>query len=337
LHGVGAQPVERALSEAGFSSLHVVEEQRQPDGRFPSVRFPNPEEPGALDLVTALARDIGAGLILANDPDVDRLAASLPGEAADWVPLTGNQIGILLADFLLERAPRRPRPLVLQSVVSSPMLRSVAAAHDAHFEQTLTGFKWIWTAALELMAGGELNYVFGYEEALGYSIGKNVRDKDGISAALILAELAALEQAEHSSLRQRLARLYRRHGLWISVQRSVVRQGRAGAEEIRMAMDRITSRPPRHVGGTPISNVVDFRTGGERRPRWLENTSLVELVLGDRGRILVRPSGTEPKLKFYVDLRRELKAATPVWEEEQVMLSDASTLVEALISDLALG
>jgi phosphomannomutase len=337
LHGVGAQPVERVLSEAGFSSLHVVEEQRQPDGRFPSVRFPNPEEPGALDLVTALAHDIGASLILANDPDVDRLAASLPGEAADWVPLTGNQIGILLADFLLERAPRRPRPLVLQSVVSSPMLRSVAAAHDAHFEQTLTGFKWIWTAALELMAGGELDYVFGYEEALGYSIGKNVRDKDGISAALVLAELAALEQAEHSSLRQRLARLYRRHGLWVSVQRSVVRQGRAGADEIRTAMDRITSHPPRHVGGTPVSNVIDFRTGSEKRPRWLENTSLVELVLGERGRILVRPSGTEPKLKFYVDLCRTLNGATPVREEEQAMLNEASTLVEALISDLALG
>jgi phosphomannomutase len=337
LHGVGARPVERVLSEAGFSNLHVVEEQRQPDGRFPSVRFPNPEEPGALDLVTALAQSVGADLILANDPDVDRLAASLPGEGADWVPLTGNQIGILLADFLLERAPRQPRPLVLQSVVSSPMLRSVAAAHGAHCEQTLTGFKWIWTAALQLMAGGELDYVFGYEEALGYSIGKSVRDKDGISAALILAELAALEQAEGRSLRQRLSGLYRRHGLWVSVQRSVVRHGLAGAEEIRTVMDRITSHPPLQVGGTPISQVIDFREGGERRPPWLENTSLVELVLGERGRILVRPSGTEPKLKFYADLCRPLDVTTPVWQAEQATLSEASALVEALISDLALG
>jgi phosphomannomutase len=337
LHGVGARPVERVLSEAGFSDVHVVREQREPDGRFPSVRFPNPEEPGALDLVTDLARSVGAQLILANDPDVDRLAASLPGEGEDWVPLTGNQIGLLLADFLLERAPRSPRALVLQSIVSSPMLRSVAAAHGAHFEQTLTGFKWIWTAALELTAGGDLEYVFGYEEALGYSIGKLVRDKDGISAALILAELAAHEQAQQSSLRQRLSRLYRRHGLWVSVQRSVVRDGVAGASQIRTLMDRITSHPPRQIGGAPISSVVDFRTGGEQRPRWLENTSLVELVLGERGRILVRPSGTEPKLKFYADLCRPLDGATPVWQAEQEALSEASALVQALISELGLG
>lgn len=334
LHGVGAAPVTRALADAGFTNVHVVPEQAEPDGRFPTVRFPNPEEPGALDLVTALARKVSAELILANDPDVDRLAASLPDGSGGWVPLTGNQIGILLADFALETAPRAPRPLVAQSIVSSPMLRSVAEAHDARFEQTLTGFKWIWTAALELMAREPVNYVFGYEEALGYCVGHLVRDKDGISAALMLSELAALERARGSTLRARLEKLYRKHGLWVSVQRSVTRQGLAGAEEIRAAMDRVSNHPPARIDQTPITGVRDFRSGGESRPPWLENTPLVELTLGERGRILVRPSGTEPKLKVYVDLRRAVGADADVWKAEEETRAEARELAEVLVADL---
>jgi phosphomannomutase len=336
MHGVGAAPVERVLAEAGFRNVHVVAAQREPDGRFPSVAFPNPEEPGALDLVTELARQLDADLVLANDPDVDRLAASVPDGRGAWVALTGNQIGCLLADFVLERAPKHPQPLVVQSIVSSPMLRALAEAHGARFEQTLTGFKWIWTAARELMQREPLAYVFGYEEALGYSPGQAVRDKDGISAALLLAELAALEKSRHGSLRERLAALYRRHGLWVSVQRSVTRQGMRGAEQIRTAMDQLTSGPPDHVQGAAVSAVTDFRTGGEQRPRWLENTSLVELTLGQRGRILVRPSGTEPKLKIYVDLSREVAAGADVWRLEQALRGEALALAEAMVQHLGL-
>lgn len=372
MHGVGAVPVERVLSDAGFQKLHVVAEQREPDGLFPTVEFPNPEEPGALDRATELARRVNADLILANDPDVDRLAASLPDGAGGWVPLTGNQIGILLAEFSLERAARAscaepgpmgprafgtpstsvastsvegrrelrgspthtPRPLVAQSIVSSPMLRSIANAFDAHCEQTLTGFKWIWTAALELMKTGELEFVFGYEEALGYSAGQLVRDKDGISAALLLAELAALERGRNRTLRQRLAELYRRHGLWVSVQRSVTRHGLEGAQEIRAAMDRASNAPPERVLDAAVTRVTDYRTGGDRRPRWLEDTSLLELRLGELGRLLVRPSGTEPKLKIYVDLTRPVERGADVWQKEAELLVEASALAEALVTEL---
>jgi phosphomannomutase len=337
MHGVGALAVERVLSEAEFRNVHVVAAQRQPDGRFPTVQFPNPEEPGALDLVTALARTVNADLILANDPDVDRLAASLPDGAGNWVALTGNQLGILLADYMLERAPRLPQPLVVQSVVSSPMLRVLARAHGARIEQTLTGFKWIWTAALELMQREPLNFVFGYEEALGYSAGHVVRDKDGISAALLLAELAAQEKSQHSSLRERLALLYRRHGLWVSVQRSVTRKGLRGAEEIRLAMNRLSTSPPTHVHDARVTGIVDFRTGGEHRPRWLENTSLIELTLGQRGRLLVRPSGTEPKLKIYVDLSRPVEADADIWALERELLAEAQTFADALVETLGFG
>lgn len=334
MHGVGAIPVERVLKDAGFEKLHVVAAQREPDGRFPTTKFPNPEEPGALDLATELARKVDADLILANDPDVDRLAASLPDGAGGWVALTGNQLGILLADFVLERAPKAPKPMVAQSIVSSPMLRTIAQAHGAHFEQTLTGFKWIWTAALDRMQAGDLNYVFGYEEALGYCAGHLVRDKDGISAALLLSELCALELSRGSTLRQRLANLYRRHGLWVSVQKSVTRHGLQGAAEIRTAMDRVSNTPPEKVLDAAVTQVTDFRTGGERRPRWLENTSLVELVLGERGRILVRPSGTEPKLKIYVDLTRPVEAAADVWQKEKLLVSEAQALASAVVTEL---
>lgn len=334
MHGVGAKPVLRVLSDAGFSNVHVEPSQREPDGHFPTVSFPNPEERGALDRVTELAKRVSADIILANDPDVDRLAASIPDGAGGWMALSGNQIGVLLADFALEKAPRSPQPLVAQSIVSSPMLRSIAAKYGAHYEETLTGFKWIWTAALDLMAKRNLNYVFGYEEALGYCVGHLVRDKDGISAALILAELAALERENGGSLRARLEALYREHGLWVSVQKSITRHGLAGAEEIQRAMDRVSNHPPERVASERVTSVVDFRTGGEKRPAWLENTSLVQLDLGAGGRILVRPSGTEPKLKIYVDMRRAVSAAEDVWSSEKAARTDARVLAEAVAKSL---
>lgn len=339
LHGMGATCIARVLGMAGFTSLHMVEEQLEPDGRFPTVLFPNPEEPGALDLVIRLAQRVQAELVIANDPDVDRLAAAVPIGNGQYAPLTGNQIGLLLADHALERyaqqsGPAQPRALVTQSIVSSPMLRSIAAAYGARCEQTLTGFKWIWTAALELMGSGQLSQVIGFEEALGYSVGQLVRDKDGISAALLLCELAAIEKARGSSLRARLERLYRRHGLWVSVQRSVTRPGLDGAREIREAMDRVCGKPPAQVLGTPVTAVRDFRQGGERRPRWLGNTSLVELSLGERGRILVRPSGTEPKLKIYIDLSRMLPAGTDMWQAEAALQGEARAFGEAVVTEL---
>lgn len=339
LHGLGAACIERVLGLAGFTNVRVVEEQCEPDGRFPTVLFPNPEEPGALDLVIRLAQCVQAELVIANDPDVDRLAAAVPIGNDRYAPLTGNQIGLLLSDYALERYAQqpgagKPRALVTQSIVSSPMLSSIAAAYGAHCEQTLTGFKWIWTAALELMGSGQLSHVIGFEEALGYSVGQLVRDKDGISAALLLCELAALEKARGGGLLARLERLYRRHGLWVSVQRNVTRPGLDGSREIREAMDRVCGKPPAQVMGTPVTAVRDFRTGGEQRPRWLGNTSLVELALGERGRILVRPSGTEPKLKIYVDLSTNVPPAVDVWWAEGTLQEEARAYAEAMVKEL---
>jgi phosphomannomutase len=334
LHGVGGVFVTEALRGAGHPNVYPVAEQFQPDGHFPTVDFPNPEEPGALDLATALAVQKKADLIIANDPDTDRLAVSV--EWSDgWRPLTGNQIGILLGDYLLANTTV-DNPLVLNSIVSSPMLSHVAAAYGARFVQTLTGFKWIWNAALDIQDEGAGNFVFGYEEALGYSVGPAVRDKDGISAAVIFADLAAACRRRGESVLDYLGRLYHQHGLWVSTQKSIVRPGSKGAAEIAAAIERIGAKPPSGLAAIAVAGMTDYRYGAENRPRYLAATPLVELDLGDRGRALVRPSGTEPKLKIYVDLAGAWDPAGDAEAQQRDLVAEADTVAAALAEHLGL-
>jgi phosphomannomutase len=338
IHGVGGRCVVTALERSGYPTVLPVLEQFEPDGHFPTVAFPNPEEPGALDLATALARRERADVILANDPDTDRLAVSLPlsGESEEWRALTGNQIGVLLGDFVLEHTSE-PHPLVGNSIVSSPMLGDIAAAYGARYVQTLTGFKWIWNAALDIEAAGPERFVFGYEEALGYSVGRAVRDKDGISAAVVFADLVAACEASGITVWDRLAGLYRRHGMWASLQKSVLRPGEAGAAEIAAAMDLLGRERPAELAGKSVTAVTDYRTGGGDRPRYLAAATLVELTLGTSGRVLVRPSGTEPKLKIYVDLRVDLAPEDDVWAAEADLLESAAEAAEEIAAFLHLG
>jgi phosphomannomutase len=301
MHGVGGKPVTEALARFGFKHVHPVARQFAPDGAFPTVPFPNPEEPGALDLAHELAQALDADLVLANDPDTDRLAVSIPMPGGVWRPLTGNQIGCLLAEFLLGHSEPIARTAI-NSIVSTPMLGDIATAHGATWRQSLTGFKWIWNAALELEDEGSGSLVLGFEEALGYSVGTTVRDKDGISAAVAFATLAAEAAADGSIVLDRLGGLYRRYGLWVSTQVSIRREGPKGSDDIAEAMAHLRSQPPASIVGIAVESVTDFSVGANERPSYLGTTNLIELDLGDVGRVLARPSGTEPKLKIYVDL-----------------------------------
>ncbi len=337
LHGVGGQPVLEALARAGYTEVRQVPQQVEPDGHFPTVAFPNPEEPGALDLAQDLAAEVGADLIVANDPDVDRLAVSSRADDGSWVALTGNQIGVLLADYLL-RHTAVDAPLVLSSIVSSPMLADVAASHGAHYEPTLTGFKWIANAAMAREVEHGEAFVFGYEEALGYTVGPIVRDKDGISAAVVFADLAAALHAEGRTLDDALDALYRQHGLWVSGQVSLVRPGLEGLEEIADAMTRIdASTYPPELDGLRVVGATDYRTGEDERPAWLPNTSLVALQLEGGSRVLIRPSGTEPKLKIYVDLREDLAASDDVDAREAAARERCQRVGKALAGFVGLG
>ncbi|RMH43147.1 MAG: phospho-sugar mutase [Deltaproteobacteria bacterium] len=302
LHGVGARFVEAALARAGFTDVRVEPSQREPDGTFPTVEFPNPEEPGAMDRVLALARDTGADLVLANDPDADRLAVAVP-DGDGYRMLTGDQVGVLLADYLLAGTDGDDR-LVATTIVSSQLLGDMARAAGVAFCETLTGFKWIANAALQ--HGGR--FVFGYEEALGYCVGELVRDKDGISAAALVAELAAVAKAEGQSLDDRLDAIYRRYGLYLTEQVSIVRAGDRGIDEIRAAMDAFRAAPPERIGDWAVERCVDVARGDGGLP---PSDVLIYYIEGGR-RVIMRPSGTEPKLKSYYEVREAVAEGEPM-------------------------
>jgi phosphomannomutase len=295
MHGVGRDVLAEVIVRAGFRAPTVVPQQGAPDPDFPTVAFPNPEEPGALDLALDLAAADDADVVLANDPDADRLAVALPDPGAGgpgrWRTLTGDEIGIVLADWLLGHDTGADR-LVATSVVSSSMLARLAAARGVAFAETLTGFKWLARAALDRP---DLRFVYGYEEALGSCVGTLVRDKDGITAALAFAELAAAEKARGRTVLDRLDDLARELGVHATGQRSIRIEGADGLERMRAAVDALALTPPRTLAGVAVDEVEDLRRG-ERLPP----TEGV-VLRGDGVRLIVRPSGTEPKLKCYAE------------------------------------
>ncbi|MGO9838819.1 MAG: phospho-sugar mutase [Polyangiaceae bacterium] len=317
LHGVGDAIVRRVLAEAGFTRVTSVAAQREPDGAFPTVAFPNPEEPGTMDLAMALARESRADLVLANDPDVDRLAVAVP-EGDRFRQLTGNEVGLLLGHYLLtEREPSVMPRAILASIVSSPLLGRIAVDLGVRYEETLTGFKWIAGRAIELEREG-FEFVFGYEEALGYCVGRAVRDKDGISAALLVAELAAVLRSRGVSLGDQLDAIARRWGAVASSQVSVTRKGASGSGSIRAMMQGLRSSPPPHIGGDEVLAVSDYQAGTRFSPRTgvsvplaLPRSDVLSFDLGSGSRVIARPSGTEPKAKFYFDVREEVHPGEP--------------------------
>jgi phosphomannomutase len=328
LHGVGSAPMLRALGEAGFTRVSVVEAQAEPDGTFPTTPFPNPEEPGTLDLALAEAHKQHAELLLVSDPDADRLAAAARLDGVLTV-LDGNQIGALLADALLARAPKQPTPLVLSSVVSSPLVERLCRARAARHERTHTGFKWLWRAALALEGQRAGRFCFAYEEALGYSVFPAVRDKDGIAAGRALAELAAELSARNATLFDRLYELYAEHGLWASAARSIVVTGSDAASRIAAGLNTLASAPHLELDGDRVLRVTDYREPerAAERPEWLGAAPLIELELESGARLYVRPSGTEPKLKLYAH------ASRPIARREALVatLADARRFAVALL------
>lgn len=331
LHGVGLALLRKVLARGGHTDLSVVAEQAEPDGGFPTVAFPNPEEPGALDRVLALAARTGADLVLANDPDADRIAAAVPDGRGGFRLLSGNDTGTLLAEDLLAHGPAGPR-LVACSLVSSTLLAKVARHHGAAHVETLTGFKWIARAGFDRPE----RYVLGYEEALGVCAGTVVRDKDGLSAALLLCDLAAFEKARGRTLIDALDGLHRRHGVHLSDQLSLVLPGEAGIARFARAMASLRADPPARAGGRPVVALLDGSAGerrvlatGARSPLAVPRSDVLGLELLGGDRVLVRPSGTEPKLKVYLEVVEPVGA-----DGLEAARGRASERLSALRSDL---
>lgn len=283
LHGVGGTSVVQVLETAGFSAPRVVSEQEQPDGTFPTVAFPNPEEPGAMDLAMALAERHDADLVVANDPDADRCAAAVPGPHG-WRMLRGDEVGALLGHALLSAGKAGT---FATTIVSSTLLGRMAAAAGQPYVETLTGFKWI---------GRVEGLAFGYEEALGYCVDpEHVKDKDGVSALLLLCELAAAAKSEGRTLVDVLDDLAREHGLHATDQLSV---RVTDLSLIADAMERLRSTPPTTLGGLAVERVDDLALGSADLPP----TDGLRFVLAEGARVVVRPSGTEPKIKCYLEV-----------------------------------
>ncbi len=314
MHGVGGRLARRALSMAGFENVLNVAEQFEPDGDFPTVRFPNPEEKGALDLSFALAKEAGADLVIANDPDADRLAIAVPDGQGGYLQLTGDQVGALIAYYLLSEGEDDGKRLVVTTIVSSQLLSKIAEGMRVRYEETLTGFKWIASRGMEIERAEGVHNVMGYEEALGYTIGQVCRDKDGISAAMLFAELAQTCKARGKSVLDYLEEIYRRFGLFISRQKSLVKPGASGAAEIQAMMAKLRGNPPAQVGARKVVALRDIDKGEQRD---LATGAVEEIPLPrsnvlsfyfDDARVTCRPSGTEPKIKFYFELCAQIGA-----------------------------
>lgn len=280
LHGVGAAVLVDVFDRAGLGRPAIVVEQNEPDPGFSTVAFPNPEEPGAMDRVIETARRHGAAVAIANDPDADRLGVAVIGPDGTARRLSGDEIGWLLADHVLRHTSGDDR-LVITTLVSSSLLGAMAAEYGVHYCEVYTGFKWIAHAALERP---HLRLVFAYEQALGYLVGDRPLDKDGITAAVMMAEIAALAAAEHTDLDGRLADIARRFGTYRTAEVSVPMPPELGSA----AVERLRAAPPTMIGDTAVAEVIDFAEAG-----------LLRLILADGTRLQIRPSGTEPKVKLY--------------------------------------
>ncbi|NUR96629.1 MAG: phospho-sugar mutase [Kribbellaceae bacterium] len=309
LHGVGRTLVEAAVARAGFPAPQVVAAQADPDPDFPTVSFPNPEEPGAIDAALDLAREIGADIAVANDPDADRCAVAIP-DAGGWRMLRGDELGSLLGEFLLPGS----RGVAACSIVSSSLLGKIAASYGVRYVETLTGFKWI---------GRVPDLVFGYEEALGYCVDPAaVKDKDGVSTLVRVLQLAAQAKADGRTLVDLLDDLAVKHGLHATDQLS------ARVEDLSLiakAMERLRATPPTTLGAYAVERIDDLSQGSESLPP----TDGLRYTLSDGARVVVRPSGTEPKLKCY------LEVVVPVTTDVAGARTQAADALAAIKTDLA--
>src|SRR5580693_6251463 len=352
LHGVGDGTFRNVLTAAGWPAPLPVRAQQQPDPAFPTAHYPNPEEPGVLDLARETAEQAGADLVLATDPDADRLAVMVPGPAG-WQTLTGDEVGALLGDAALTRlahghSPMNPGgrpPVVATTVVSGSLLRRLAQAAGVRCVSTLTGFKWI------ARAGGDEALIYGYEQALGYAVRPHlVADKDGISAALLVLQLATEQAQQGRTLLDRLDDLYLAHGLHVTRQQTLHADASVSVAQLDDALNRLRDNPPQKLAGQPATvtdlqqadpGVVDLAGGhAEQAPdRPIPPANVLIWRSGSDARVMIRPSGTEPELKIYAEAvcpvadRAGLDAARKAADQRvEQMLSEASAALTAALS-----
>jgi len=308
MHGVGTETVQRVFNHAGFATLILVDEQCAPDPDFPTVTFPNPEEPGAIDLALTKARDFGADLVIANDPDADRCAVAINDPAIGWRMLRGDELGVVLGEWI---ARSQPQGTFGNSIVSSTALSKIAAHYGIAFEEVLTGFKWL--AKIEDLA-------FGYEEAIGYAVDSGtVNDKDGISAAIFIAQIALDLKRDGLTISDLLNEVWARHGFHGTEQISI---RVSDISAITRLLARLRENPPREIAGRAVESIDDLAAPTNGLPP----TDGLRIWLAGGIRVIVRPSGTEAKMKCYIEV------ITSTSDESQKLLDQIRQPLKELLS-----
>lgn len=300
LHGTGLLPVTAVLDKDGFTQIHVLESQKEPDGAFSTVRSPNPEEKDALQLAIAYAQQMGADLVLGTDPDSDRVGIAV-SNGSEFTLLTGNQTGALLADYVLGQTTLDEKSVVIKTIVTSELGADIAEAHGVAVMNVLTGFKYIGEKMIGFAKNHDYHFIMGYEESYGYLVGEHARDKDAVVASMLICEMAAYQKAQGKTLLQRLEELYQQYGYYKEALDSFTLPGSDGQQRIAQIMTELRAQQPQQIGGQAIAEIKDYQHGLDNLPK----ANVLKYLFADGGWMAVRPSGTEPKIKFYYSLRGE--------------------------------
>ena len=313
LHGAGNLPVQRILKELGFENVYVVPEQEKPDGDFPTVSYPNPEDPKAFELALKLAKEVDADVVLATDPDADRLGVFSKMSNGEYVSYTGNMSALLICEYELSQKKEKGifpnNGAIITTVVSSELTKAIAENYGAKVFETLTGFKWIGEKIRKFEEEHSYKYLFGFEESYGCLIAPHARDKDGISAVMALCEATAFYKNKGWSLWEQMIKIYEKYGYYREGQVSIVLKGADGAEEIKNKMAKMRSNPPTELAGLKVLEVRDYqehvikKADGEVSETDLPTSNVLYYELSNNSWCCVRPSGTEPKIKFYMGVK----------------------------------
>ena len=341
IHGTGIMLVPELLKRYGFTNVTVVEEQAKPDGNFPTVVYPNPEESEAMSIGLKKAKELDADILLGTDPDADRVGIAVKDHKGNWVLVTGNQTAVLAFNYLIEarkaKGIARANDMVVKTIVTTDMINHIAKENNVTCYDVLTGFKWIAELIKEKEASE--NYIIGGEESYGLMVGSKLRDKDAVSAVAILSEMAAYEKNKGRSLFEKLIDLYVQYGFYKEHLISITKKGMRGQEEIAEMMESFRKNTPKSINGSPVVQLLDYELRQGKNPEtgeeWeikLPKSNVLQFILEDGSKISARPSGTEPKIKFYFSVNTKLASAT----DFDKVSAELDQRIQSIITDLKL-
>jgi len=339
IHGTGIKLVPDVLKEFGFENVHIVDEQATPDGNFPTVVYPNPEESEAMSIGLKTAESLNADILAGTDPDADRVGIGVKDNDGKWVLLNGNQTAVVAFNYMMEsrreKGLAQPNDMVVKTIVTTDLIDTMARSYGVNCYNVLTGFKWI--AELIKEKEGKENYVIGGEESYGLMIGSKIRDKDAVSAVALLSEMAAYEKNKGRSLYQKLLDLYLKYGYYQEDLISITKKGMNGQQEIANMMEQFRNNPPKELAGSKVTQLLDYQTQvktnlltGDKSAIDLPKSNVLQFITEDGSKISARPSGTEPKIKFYFSVNTKLESAEKFAEVQQKAKAKIKTIIKEM-------